>query len=168
MISALENLSFCMKKAFTWAEENKIDHSKILDHALAPDMLSFPKQIIIATNSAKFVLTRVAGLEVPTWEDNEKTLDDLQARLGKAIKLLRSVDATAFAGKEEKEILFKAGSREINATGTAYIQYYAIPNFFFHIVTAYDIMRNAGAPLGKSDYLAGGRSGDQTQPTVLR
>lgn len=168
MARALENLSLCMKKAFTWADKNKIDHSKILDHALAPDMLSFPMQIIIATNSAKFVLTRVAELEVPTWEDDEKTLDDLQARLGKTIKLLRSVDATAFAGKEEKEVLFKAGGREINATGTAYVQFYAIPNFFFHVVTAYDIMRNAGAPLGKFDYLFGERNGDQTQTTVLK
>lgn len=159
MAEALENLSFYTKKAFAWADENKMDHSKLLEASLAPDMLGFTKQIQMCTNAAKFVPSRVAGLQVPVWADDEKSLDELLNRLTETIKLLRSTDVKAFEGKETAPVTFKAGRRgEITLTGLSYVQYWGMPNFFFHVVTAYDILRNAGAPVGKWDYLGGGKT----------
>lgn len=157
-VKALENLSHVLKKGEEWADENKVDHSKLLEGKLAPDMKPLTYQIQSLSNSSKFVLSRVAGLDVPTWEDNETTFEQLQQRLKKTIDLLKSADKSAFEGKEQSPVVFKLGPSEVKLTGLTYLQFFAVPNIFFHVVTAYDILRNAGVPVGKRDYLAGGAS----------
>ncbi|QIW95968.1 hypothetical protein AMS68_001486 [Peltaster fructicola] len=157
MASNLYNLSCILTKTEKWADENQIEHSKLIEGKLAPDMLPFKVQIYICTNACKFLLSRVLGQEVPVWEDNEATFADLRARIEKAQALLKTVDEQAFEGKNNSPVNFTASKVELKMTGMTYTQYFALPNFFFHVTTAYNILRQAGAPLGKQDFIAGDR-----------
>ena len=122
---------------------------------LAPDMLPLKAQVYIATDGAKGCGARLAGVEIPKYEDTETTFPELRARVAKTIAFLKSLDRKAFAGAEGKEIVLKFPSVTFEFNGTDYVGKFVLPNVYFHITTAYGILRNTGVALGKGDYLGG-------------
>jgi hypothetical protein len=124
---------------------------------LAPDMLPLKAQVYIATDSAKGCGARLAGVDIPKYEDTETSFADLRARIAKTIAFLKTLDRTAIAGAESKHIVLKFPSNTFEFNGTDYVGKFVLPNVYFHITTAYGILRNAGVALGKSDYLGGGQ-----------
>jgi hypothetical protein len=155
-INFLTGLKNVMAKSEAFAKEQGISDADMLAKRLAPDMFVFTKQVQIAADHAKGLVKRLTDLEVPAFEDTETTFAELQARVDKTIAFLQTVPADAFAhsGDKKVEISYFPGKYIL---GFDYVREVAMPNFFFHITTAYDIMRNAGVQLGKSD-LAGHQS----------
>ena len=154
--NALKNLSAILDKAQAHAEAKKIEPAVLLQSRLYPDMFPLLRQIQIASDSAKGPVARLAGVEVPKYEDTEETIADLKARLAKTIDFVSSIKPAQIDGSEEKDIHLKLGTREVDWKGMQYLLGFALPNFYFHVVTAYDILRHNGVELGKQDYL--GRS----------
>ena len=155
-IHYLKSLSSILKKAEAHCEAKKIDPAVLLGMRLYPDMLALTRQVQIATDSAKGAGARLAGIAVPSFADEEKTFADLQSRIAKTQDFLGTLTKEQFAGAATRAISFKAGSREMNFTGGEYLEIWAKPNFFFHVTTAYAILRHNGLDIGKPDYLAGG------------
>ena len=124
---------------------------------LAPDMLPLKAQVYIATDSAKGCGARLAGVDIPKYEDTETSFADLRARVAKTIAFLKTLDRKAIGGAESKHIVLKFPSNTFEFNGTDYVGKFVLPNVYFHITTAYGILRNAGVALGKSDYLGGGQ-----------
>ncbi len=154
--TALSNLLHCLEKAEASATARKFDVNVLCAARLAPDMLPFTAQIRIACDAAKNGTARLAGIEAPKFEDNETTFAELKARIGKTLDWLATVPATAIDGREEAEIVFPVGRDKTRSMqGEAYLKHYALPNMFFHVVTAYALLRHNGVDLGKVDYLAG-------------
>jgi len=133
--------------------ERKIDPAVILSGRLAPDMLPLTKQVQIASDTAKFAAARLTGQQAPSFEDNEQTFAELQARIGKTTDYLATFGAADLEGSEDRTIVRKVRGQDVNFTGLEYLQRFALPNFFFHVTTAYDILRHNGVPLSKTDYL---------------
>ena len=155
----LGNLSHFLDKAQAHAEARKFDPQVLVDDRLAPDMLPLRKQVQIACDAAKNGLARLSGVEAPKFEDNEVSLAELKERIRKTLHFLDSVPRAKVDGCEDKDITFPAG-RDITRTlnGEAYLLNVALPNLFFHVTTAYAILRHNGVELGKGDYLAGGKA----------
>ncbi len=151
----LGNLKRLLEKAQVFETEKNIHFATLPNMRLAPDMLPLTKQVQIACDNAKGCATRLAGLENPTWADNEASLADLVARVEKTIAFLDTFKAEQFANCEAKAIALKAGPRELAFTGEQYQLYFATPNIYFHITTAYNILRHAGVEIGKRDFLGG-------------
>jgi len=122
---------------------------------LAPDMLPLKAQVYIATDGAKGCGARLAGVDIPKYDDVEATFPDLKARVAKTIAFLKSLDRKAFAGSENKQIVLKFPNVTFEFNGTDYVGKFVLPNTYFHITTAYGILRNRGVALGKGDYLGG-------------
>lgn len=122
---------------------------------LAPDMLPLKAQVYLATDSAKGCGARLAGVDVPRYEDVEATFTDLRARIAKTIAFLKGLDPKAFAGAENKQITLKFPTITLEFNGGDYVTRFVLPNVYFHITTAYDILRNRGVALHKADYLGG-------------
>lgn len=152
----LRNLVHMLEKAEANAQARKFDTAVLAQARLAPDMLPFTRQVLIACDAAKLAAARISGKEAPKFEDTETTFEDLKARIRKTLAYLETVPAADLDGTEDKEITFPVG-REAKRTMTAqaYLATWALPNFFFHVTTAYAILRHNGVDLGKSDYLAG-------------
>ncbi|MBV8308407.1 MAG: DUF1993 domain-containing protein [Gammaproteobacteria bacterium] len=155
--NALGNLALILDKAAANAAQRKFDPAVLLAARLAPDMLPFTRQIQIAGDIAKNSVARLAGQEPPRFEDNETTIEQLRARLARTVDFLKSVPASALEGSDERDVKVPLGERTIEFRGLDYLQRWAIPNVFFHVVTAYDILRHNGVDLGKRDFLNGGR-----------
>jgi hypothetical protein len=153
----LENLGHVLKTAAADAAEKGSDGKDYLEARLAPDMFPLTKQVQVATDMAKGCGARLAGVEIPKYEDNETSFADLQARLTKTIAFLKGLDTKAFAGAEDKAITLKFPNSEFHFSGRDYLNHFAIPNVYFHITTAYAILRHKGVPLGKQDFM--GRRG---------
>lgn len=151
--SMLRNLDAILAKAQAHAEAKKIDPAVLMSARLFPDMLPFVKQVQIATDHAKGAAARLAGVEVPRFEDTEQSFDELRARLAKTIAFVESFSAAQINGSEDRDIALKAGGKEMSFKGMPYLIGYAIPNFYFHLVTAYNILRHNGIEIGKGDYL---------------
>lgn len=152
-VRMLRNLSAILDKAVSYAEAKKIDPAIFINARLAPDMFALNRQIQIATDSVKGCAARLAGIEVPSYVDNETTFAELQARIAKTIVFLESVNATQIDGSEDHNISLKIGGQEMNFSGQQYLLYFVLPNFFFHINMAYAILRHNGIEIGKRDYL---------------
>jgi hypothetical protein len=154
----LRNLVHILDKGEANAQARKFDPAVLANFRLAPDMLPFTRQVLIACDAAKLAVARISGGEAPKFDDKEATFPELKARIEKTLDYLGSVPAGALAGTEAKEITFPVG-REATRTMTAqdYLTTWALPNFFFHVTTAYAILRHNGVDLGKADYLAGGK-----------
>ncbi len=152
----LGNLSHLLEKGQAHAQARKFDPQVLVTYRLAPDMLPFSRQIQIACDAAKNGVARISGVEAPRFEDNEATFDELRARIAKTLAWLDTVPAEKLNGTEDKEITFPVG-RESTRTmkGEAYLKHWVLPNLFFHVTTAYAILRHNGVDLGKADYLAG-------------
>jgi hypothetical protein len=152
----LRNLSHILDKGAANAESRKFDPSVLVNFRLAPDMLPFTKQIQIACDAAKLAVARIAGVDAPKFEDNETTFPELKARIQKTLDFLATVPAGKLEGTENKELTIPVGRDKTRAmTAEAYLTTWALPNFFFHVTTAYAILRHNGVDLGKPDYLAG-------------
>lgn len=145
----LKNLSAILKKGEAFADEKGIPHSELLEASIVADMKPLIFQVQTASNTAKFLAVRVGGIENQAFEDNEKTFDDLQARLTKTIDYLNAIKREQFDGREKHEFVF----RDMQFTGLSYVNGFALPNFYFHAVTTYDILRAKGVQIGKLDWL---------------
>ena len=152
-LRALANLSAILRKAEAHAVARKIDPVVFVNARLAPDMFTLSRQVQSASDSAKGCAARLAGMEVPRWEDTEASLPELQARIAKTVAFLQAVSPELIAGSEERKVVLKLRGQEVNFSGQAYLLSFALPNFFFHVVTAYDILRHNGVEIGKIDYL---------------
>jgi len=148
----LANLSAILDKAAAHAEAKKIDQSIFVNGRLTPDMFPLSRQVQIATDMVKGCAARLAGIEVPSYEDNESSFSELQARIEKTKIFLESVSAGQIDGSEDRKITVKFGSRELNFLGQAYLFDFVIPNFHFHLSTTYAILRHHGVEIGKKDY----------------
>lgn len=152
----LGNLLKVMDKAEAHAAARKFSPDAYLALRLAPDMLPFAKQIQIASDNAKGCVARLSGQEIPAWPDDETTFEQLRARLQRTLDFVSSVPAAGFDGAEGREVVLKFRNREpVVFTGENYLRFFALPNFYFHVTTAYALLRHAGVELGKSDYLGG-------------
>ncbi|MCY1023453.1 DUF1993 domain-containing protein [Pyxidicoccus sp. MSG2] len=153
-VSMLGNLSKCLGKARAHADAKKFDPNVLATVRLAPDMLPFKTQIQIACDSAKFCVARLSGTDAPSYEDNEATLTELEERIAKTISYLESVPREKLDGTEEKQVSVPRRGRDpLLFSGEQYLKSYALPNFFFHVTTAYALLRHNGVDLGKSDFL---------------
>ena len=149
----LGNLSGILGKAASWAEARKIEPTVLVNARLAPDMFALTRQVQIACDFAKGTCARLAGVEPPKFEDNESSIADLQARIAKTRQFMGTIKAAQIDGSEDRHIKFKAGPRELEFKGQAYLTDFALPNFFFHYTTTYAILRHNGLDLSKSDYI---------------
>lgn len=156
MITALQNLSVVLKKAESYADEKGIPHSKILEAKLADDMAPLPSQVQRASDAVKGTITMVTGCENTVWEDNETTFEQLQARITKTVEYLQAVKPEAMNEKEDAEVIIKRPFGEYKFTGTSCVLQMGLPNVYFHCAAAYNIVRQAGAPIGKLTWLMGG------------
>jgi len=156
----LGNLSHFLDKAQAFVDQKPCDPAALTQFRLAPDMLPFTRQVQIACDAAKNAVARISGVAAPRYEDTEQTLPELKARIQKTLDYLATVPASTIDGTENKEITFPVG-REATRTmlGEAYLKHYALPNMFFHVTTAYAILRHNGVALGKTDYLMGAQVG---------
>jgi uncharacterized protein len=152
-INMLNNLSGILDKAQAHAEAKKLDPAALTEYRLFPDMLPFKRQVQIACDSAKGAVARLAGVEVPRHEDTEQTFADLKARIAKTVDFIKTVAPAQLEGCEDRNIHLKLGPREVDYTGIQYLLGHALPNFYFHVTTAYDILRHNGVELGKRDYI---------------
>lgn len=153
MIRTLGNLLKIMDKAEEQAKAKGIALSTLMDARLAPDMHPFKRQIQIASDSAKGCAGRLTGGEVPSFADTEETFDELKARLAKTIDYLKSVKASDFDGQETRHIEIKTPNRTFEMNGLQFAAGFALPNFYFHVTTAYGLLRHSGIEIGKGDYL---------------
>ena len=152
----LRNLSFILDKGEAYATEKKFDAVALTTFRLAPDMLPFTRQVLIACDAAKNGVARVSGVEAPKFEDNEATFAELKVRIQKTLDYLASVPASALDGKDDTDVTFPIGRDKTRTMkAQAYLTTWVLPNFFFHVTTTYAMLRNNGVPLGKGDYLAG-------------
>jgi hypothetical protein len=154
-IRNLNNLSAILTKAEANALARKIDPDVFVNARLAPDMFALARQIQIATDAVKGGTARLAGVEVPSFPDTEKTFPELQARIAKIIDFLKTFKAQQIDGSEERKITLKVGGQEMTFSGQVYLLNFVLPNLFFHITTTYAILRHNGVDLGKKDYLGG-------------
>jgi hypothetical protein len=152
-VHTLGNLATILDKAAAYAEARKIDPHTLPAARLFPDMLPLTSQIRIACDTAKGAAARLAGLPIPVHEDNETTLADLKARIEKTIAFLKTVTPAQVDGTEAKELVIKVGGKDTTFAGMQFLLARAIPNFYFHVTTAYNILRHNGLEIGKRDYL---------------
>jgi uncharacterized protein len=151
--STLGNLSAILEKAAAHAAARKFDPAVLLGARLAPDMFPLTRQVQIACDIAKNSLARLAAREAPRFEDTEASIGELRARIARTIDYLQSLPANALEGAEQREIVVPTASRKLRFEGLEFLQRWAIPNVFFHVVSAYAILRHNGVDLGKNDFL---------------
>ena len=149
----LENLGSILAKAAAHAEARKIEPAVFINARLAPDMFPLARQLQIASDAAKGCVARLAGTEVPSYPDAETTFPELHERLAKTIAFVKGFTAAQIDGSEERTCILKTRNDEIKLRGQDYLFKLALPNFFFHVTTTYDILRHNGVELGKMDYL---------------
>ncbi len=150
---ALGILSTLLDKGAAFAAEKGTDPSALIGARLAPDMMPLSGQIQRASDTSKLAIARLAGIDAPPFADDEKTIGELQTRLAKTIAFFETVDAAKLDGTEDKVIHLNVGKFSRAFRGDAYLLTFVIPNFFFHVTTAYDILRHNGVNIGKVDYL---------------
>ena len=158
-VHMLRNLDAILEKAQAYADARKIDPATLPAARLFPDMLPLTSQVRIACDAANGVAVRLAGVTGPAFEDHEKTIADLRARVEKSIAFLSTITAAQVDGTEAKDVMVRTGGQDVPYKGMQYLLARAIPNFYFHVATAYDILRHNGVELGKRDYL-----GNTTSP----
>lgn len=150
---SLNNLSSILKKAEAHADTKKIDPAVLVNARLYPDMFPLTRQIQLASDAAKGCAARLAGQEPPSFSDDEQTLPELRARLDKTAAFLQTLKATQVDGSEDRAIELKMRDRTLHLKGQDYLLGFSLPNFFFHITTAYAILRHNGVEIGKKDFL---------------
>jgi len=149
----LGSLSAVLEKGSALAVQKKFDSAILVTSRLAPDMLPLSRQVQIACDTAKKGAARLAGVDAPVFEDSEKTIEELRTRIARTIDFLKTLPASAFDGCEDRDIRVPAGERTLEFKGLSYLQRWILPNLFFHVTTAYNILRHNGVEIGKRDYL---------------
>ena len=143
-----------LDRAEAHAQARSFDPTNYLGLRLAPDMLPFSRQIQIASDGAKGCMSRLAGTEIPKWEDNESTLDELRARIRRTLDHVQSFSPAQLGGSDSREIAIPMRSGDtLRFDGESFLKYFALPNFYFHATTTYALLRHAGVELGKADFL---------------
>ncbi len=153
VVRSLNNLREILQKAAAHAEARKIDPAVLVNARLYPDMFPLVRQIQIATDVAKGGASRLAGLEAPKYEDNETSIPELVARIDKTISLLASFKPEQIDGSEQKTIILPMRDRTLTYLGLPYLLDFVLPNVYFHVTTAYAILRHNGVEIGKKDFL---------------
>ena len=150
----LASLSDVLAKAEVHALENKIEPNALLQARLFPDMFPLTRQVQIACDFAKSIPSRLAGVDVPAYEDSEQTFAELQARIARTLAFIDGLDPAGFDGSEARPIVLRPGTpKERSLGGQAYLLNYGLPQFFFHVTTAYALLRHNGVGIGKKDYM---------------
>ena len=149
----LRNLSALLGKAQAHVEARKLDGAAFTTYRLFPDMFPLTRQVQIACDQAKGAVSRLAGVEPPKHEDTEQTFADLKARIAKTLDFVESVSASKIDGSEAREVVLKLRAGELRLKGLEYLFSHAYPNFYFHVTTAYNILRHNGVELGKKDFV---------------
>jgi hypothetical protein len=154
--NSLNSLAALLEKGLAHATARKFDPSVLLGSRLAPDMFPLSRQVQIACDLAKNSVARIAALEPPRFEDNEKTVEELRARIARTIDYIKGIPASAFEGAEDRDLKVPAGpDKFLDFKGLDFVQRWAIPNVFFHISIAYAILRHNGVEVGKKDFIGG-------------
>lgn len=152
-VAVLTSLSALLDRAQAHVDAKKIDPTAILGFRLYPDMLSMTRQVQIACDSAKGGVARLAGVEIPKHEDNETSIAELKERIAKTIAFIQTIKPEQIDGTEDKTIVMKLGPNEVTFKGQQFLLNFATPNVYFHVVTAYNILRHNGVEVGKRDFL---------------
>jgi len=156
MLHSLKNLDAIVSKAEAYVDADKnLDAETLIQARLYPNMRTFIFQIRVATDTAKGAAARLSGRPVPSWPDEEKTFAEVHERINKAIDYLSAFKPTDFDGAEARAIELRFGPESYHFTGTSYIADFVLPNFYFHVTTAYNILRHNGVVIGKADFLGG-------------
>ena len=153
MIKMMGNLDAILDKAIAHAATRKIDDAAFVEARLFPDMFNLARQVRVATDMSKGAGARLAGIDIPKFEDNEKTLPELKARLRRCIDFLQTLTPAQIDGSEERAITLTAGKHTLNFKGLEYLNSWVLPNFYFHVTTAYNLLRHGGVEIGKTDFL---------------
>jgi hypothetical protein len=149
----LRNLSALLEKAEAHCAARKIDPAALTSARLFPDMFPLARQVQIACDTAKGAAARLAGVEIPKHEDTEQTFPELRARIAKTLDFIESLPKAKFEGAEDREVVMKMRGEDVKFRGGQYLLAHATPNFYFHVTTAYDLLRHNGVELGKRDFL---------------
>jgi hypothetical protein len=149
----LASMTTLLDKALAHATAKKFEPSVLVNARLAPDMFPLSRQIQIACDAAKIGSARLAGQEAPRFEDTETTIEELRARVQRTIEYLKTIPASAFDGAEDRDIKIPVRERTLEMKGLPYLRTWALPNFYFHVVTTYAILRHNGVQIGKPDFL---------------
>lgn len=152
-VRMMNNLKAIMKKSEEYAQSKKIDLDVFFNARLAPDMYPLARQIQVVSDTSKGCAARLAGIDPPKFEDNEKTYAELYARLDKTIAFLNTLKPEQIDGSEDKTITLKLPSVTLEMNGAQFLQQFSLPNLYFHATTAYGILRHNGVPLSKPDYI---------------
>ena len=154
LLRSLKNFDAIISKAEAYvAADDGIDEETLVYARLYPNMRGLVFQVRVATDTAKGAAARLSGSELPSWADDEETFADIHARIGKAIDYLSGFKPAQFDGAEGRDIHLKIGPYEFDFSGASYIANFVLPNFYFHVTTAYNILRHNGVVIGKRDYL---------------
>ena len=151
--NTLRNLSAILDKAQAHAEARKLDPAVLGGLRLIADMFPLSRQVQIACDTAKGAVARLAAVEIPKHEDSEVTLPELKARIARTLDFIGSVPAAKIDGSDEREVVMKMRGQDTKFSGLAYLMGHAIPNFYFHVTTAYNILRANGVEIGKRDFI---------------
>ena len=152
-VRMLGNLSAILHKGAAHVQATGGDPAALLDTRLFADMLPLTRQIQIATDNAKGPAARLANIERPVYEDNEKTFDELQERIARTIAFLESIPAASIDGSEQRKVTVNLRGNDVEFLGQRYLLHFALPNFYFHVTTAYALLRHAGVDIGKLDFI---------------
>lgn len=153
LIRALSNLAMILKKGEEYADAKKVEHQVLLNSRLFVDMYPLTRQVQIATDMSKGAGARLAAIEIPKYEDNETSFAELQARIAKTIAFLDSINPQQLEGAETRDISITIRKADIKFSGQDYLLKWVLPNVYFHITTAYNILRHNGVELAKQDFL---------------
>jgi hypothetical protein len=154
ILQTLKALDGVLAKAEAFAAEKKIDPAVLLNYRLAPDMFALTRQVQLVTDFAKGTMARLAGREIPKYEDVETTIPELRARIAKVTAFVQGFAAADLDGSETRDVTLPIGGQPMTFKGQDYLINFALPNFYFHATTAYAILRHCGVPIGKRDFLA--------------
>lgn len=155
LVQMLTALSGVLDKAAAFAEEKKIDPKVLLDSRLAPDMFPLSRQVQLASDFAKGAAGRLAGVELPKYADTETTIEELKQRIATTLGFVTGLDRAAIDAGETRDVTLQIGGKPLTLKGQAYFVHFALPNFYFHVTTAYAILRHNGVPVGKRDFVGG-------------
>jgi hypothetical protein len=151
--NTLKNLSAILDKAQAHCEAKKIDPQVLTGARLYPDMFALARQVQVACDTAKGAMARLAGVEIPKYEDSEKTFEELKARIAKTVAFIEAFKPAQIDGTDDRDLVIKLGTREMQWKGMQYLLGFALPNFYFHAATAYDILRHNGVEVVKRDFI---------------
>jgi hypothetical protein len=151
--NTLKNLSAILDKAQAHCDAKKIDPLVLTGARLYPDMFALARQVQVTCDTAKGAMARLAAVEIPRHEDSEKTFEELKARIAKTVAFIEAFKPAQIDGTEDRDLVIKLGAREVQWKGMQYLLGFALPNFYFHATTAYDILRHSGVELAKRDFI---------------